>query len=112
MFSDNIAAQIAAAAADARIPEARMLAIVEVETGGNPFEADGRTPNFLFERHILHRELAARQPGKVREAERLGPANPKWGQGHAILRRAQRDRHTDISTKCIKKIARPLNLKR
>jgi hypothetical protein len=77
MFSDKIALQIAAAAT-AGIPKAGMLAIVEVETGGNPIEADDRTPNFLFERHIFGRKLAARQLAKVREAERLGLAIPKW----------------------------------
>lgn len=78
MFSDKLALQIAAAATAAGIPTAGMLAIVEVETGGKPTEDDGRTPNFLFERHVFRRELAARQPAKLREAERLGLAIPKW----------------------------------
>jgi hypothetical protein len=46
MFSDKIALQIAGAAA-AGIPKTGMLAIVEVETGGDPGA-------FLFERHIFH----------------------------------------------------------
>lgn len=80
MFSDRIALQIAAAATAAGIPKAGMLAIVEVETGGTPTEADGRTPNFLFERHIFRRELAARQPGKAAQAERLGLVIPAWNK--------------------------------
>lgn len=78
MFSDSIALQIAQAAEKAGIPKAGMLAIVEVETAGSPTEADGRTPNFLFERHIFRRELAARQPGKVKQAEAAGLAYPHW----------------------------------
>jgi hypothetical protein len=78
MFSDKLALQIAAAAARAGIPEAGMLAIVEVETSGNPLEADGRTPNFLFERHVFHRELSARQPAKLVHAVKMGMAIPKW----------------------------------
>ena len=77
MFTDRLALQIAAVVA-AGISKTGMLAIVEVETGGQPLEADGHTPNFLFERHIFHRELSARQPGKVREAERPGLAIPSW----------------------------------
>jgi N-acetylmuramidase len=72
MFADKLALQIAAAASAAGISKTGMLAIVEVETGGSPLEADGRTPNFLFKRHIFRRELAARQPSKVHEAERQG----------------------------------------
>ncbi|WP_172841979.1 N-acetylmuramidase domain-containing protein [Bradyrhizobium lablabi] len=78
MFSDKLALQIADAAEKAGIPKAGMLAIVEVETAGAPTEADGRTPVFLFERHIFRRELAARQPAKVAKAERFGLAIPKW----------------------------------
>lgn len=78
MFTDKIALHIAAAAGAAGIPKAGMLAIVEVETAGSPIEADGRTPTFLFERHVFRRELASRQPSKVAEAERLGLAIPKW----------------------------------
>lgn len=78
MFSDRLALQIADAAKAAGIPEAGMLAVVEVETAGNPFEADGHTPNFLYERHIFHRELKARAPEKLKAAVKAGLAIPEW----------------------------------
>lgn len=80
MFNDRTALQIAAAATAASIPEAGMLAIVEVETAGSPLEADGRTPTFLFERHIFYRELNARQPHKLAQAVKLGLAIPHWSK--------------------------------
>lgn len=80
MFNDRMALQIAAAATAASIPEAGMLAIVEVETAGSPTEADGRTPTFLFERHIFYRELNARQPHKLSQAVKLGLAIPRWNK--------------------------------
>ncbi len=80
MFSNRIALEIAAAANAAGIPPTGMLALVEVETAGNPFEADGHTPNFLFERHIFYRELHTRQPEKLRSAIDAGLAIPKWSR--------------------------------
>lgn len=80
MFSDRVALQIATAADAAGIPKAGMLAIVEVETAGSPTEADGRTPTFLFERHIFHRELTARQPAKLAQAVKGGLAIPTWSK--------------------------------
>lgn len=80
MFSDRIALQIANAATAAGIPPAGMLALVEVETAGQPTENDGRTPNFLFERHLFHRELSARAPDKLAAAVRAGYAIPKWNK--------------------------------
>lgn len=78
MFTDRLALQIAAAAQAAGISRSGMLAIVEVETAGNPLEADGRTPNFLFERHIFRRELTARQPDKVAAADAQGLTRKQW----------------------------------
>ncbi len=81
MFSNRIALQIAAAADAAGISKTGMLALVEVETGGKPTEEDGRTPNFLFERHIFYRELT--KAGKRRQlqaAVQAGLAIPKWSK--------------------------------
>lgn len=78
MFSDKIALQIADIAKEAGISETGMLAIVETETAGHPFEADGRTPTFLFERHIFHRELTSRAPQKLASATKAGLAIEKW----------------------------------
>ncbi len=80
MFSDRLALQVAAAAKAAGIPEAGMLAIVEVETSGSPLEADGRTPTFLFERHVFYRELRTRQPDKLQTAISRGLAIPHWSK--------------------------------
>lgn len=80
MFSDRIAQRVVKIAGDNGIPKAAMLAIVEVETGGSPTEADGRTPNFLFERHIFYRELKARRPELLNAAVRAGLAIPKWSK--------------------------------
>lgn len=57
MLTDKIALAIVAAAKAAQIEPAALLAIVEVEAdGGRPFEQDGRTPCFLYERHVAWKE--------------------------------------------------------
>jgi hypothetical protein len=59
-------------------PEA-LLAVVEIECGGRPFEADGITPGFLFERHVFFKQLAA-WPAKQKAAIAQGLAIPKWSR--------------------------------
>lgn len=71
MLTDKLALQIATFAGASGIPKSAMLADVEVETAGNPND-------FLFERHIFHRELSARQPAKLAQAVKLGLAYPAW----------------------------------
>lgn len=78
MFSDRMALQIADIAKESGLSEVGMLSIVEVETAGNPFEDDGATPRFLFERHIFYRELREREPAKLKIAQRAGLAIPAW----------------------------------
>lgn len=78
MFSDRLGLQIADAAKASGIPESGMLAIVEVETAGNPFEADGHTPQFLFERHRFYSELSRRMPDKLSTAVNTGLAIKSW----------------------------------
>jgi hypothetical protein len=67
-------------AADAHgIEAAALLAVVDIESAGAPFEiADGTTPQFLFERHIFYQQLHARAPGKLNEAITDGLANASW----------------------------------
>lgn len=72
-------AVIAAAEAN-NIKPSRLLALVEVETSGRPFEADGRTPRFLFERHIFYRQLKARAKKLLNKAVALGLAIPRWSR--------------------------------
>jgi hypothetical protein len=78
MFSDQLALQIAKFAGANGIPKSAMLADVEVETAGKPFEDDGRTPALLFERHIFYHQLATRAPAKLGQAVKLGLAHPTW----------------------------------
>lgn len=78
MFTDELAHKLAAAATAAAIDPPGLVALVEVETQGRAFEQDGRTPQFLFERHIAERE-AARFGARVLAAfRRAGLALPKW----------------------------------
>jgi hypothetical protein len=57
-----------------------LLALVEVETSGNPFEQDGRTPALLYERHIAWR-MAAKVSKALQSAfARAGLAIPKWSK--------------------------------
>lgn len=57
---------------------AGLLAIIEVETAGEPFERDGATPRFLFERHKFHDWLIRNSPELVEDAENLGLAHAGW----------------------------------
>jgi N-acetylmuramidase-like protein/putative peptidoglycan binding protein len=76
MFSDTITQRLVAAAKAHAIEPAALLALVEVETGGKCFEEDGRTPAFLYERHVAWRE--AKQRGCLTAFIRAGLATPKW----------------------------------
>ena len=76
MFSDKITQAVTAAAKTHGIEPAALLALVEVETGGKCFEEDGRTPAFLFERHVAWRE--AKRRGVLAAFVRAGLAIPKW----------------------------------
>lgn len=57
------------------VGEDEVRAVVEVETGGAGFDAQGRL-KMLFEPHVFYRELGE---GKRRLAEAQGLAYPKWG---------------------------------
>jgi len=81
-FSQDIVEEVAARARAHGIAPAAAMAVVEVESAGNPFEADGRTPRFLFEKHIFHRELRRLAPGLLATAVAQGLAVPSW-QGKA-----------------------------
>ncbi|MFZ5715744.1 MAG: N-acetylmuramidase domain-containing protein [Bradyrhizobium sp.] len=78
MFSQSIVNAIGDAATKAGIEPAALLALVEVETSGSPFEQDGRTPAFLYERHIAWRMAAKVSKALQSTFARAGLAIPKW----------------------------------
>lgn len=65
MFSTEVISQLVSVARAKGIDPPSLFAIVETESNGHPFEADGTTPCFLFERHIFYRELKRRNPDKL-----------------------------------------------
>lgn len=78
MIRDDIVHAVAAAAREQGIEPPALLAIVDVETGGVPFETDGRTPQFLYERHVAFREAGAKSKALQSAFVRCGLAIPKW----------------------------------
>lgn len=76
MFAESTVRALTDAAKAAGIEPAAMLAIAEVETAGRLFEEDGRTPRFLYERHVAYRE--AKKRGCLAKFVRAGLAIPKW----------------------------------
>jgi len=80
MFSQEIIDAIVKAAKAEGWPASALLAVVECETSGKPFEQDGRTPSLLFERHKFYSELQKHQPSKLTAAIRAGLAIPKWSR--------------------------------
>lgn len=80
MFTPSVIASTAEAAKRNGVEPAALLAVVEIESAGRPFEADGRTPRFLFERHVFYRELAKRQPEKLPGAVHAGMAIRVWSR--------------------------------
>jgi hypothetical protein len=78
MFSETLTQALVAAANASGIEPAAMLALGEVETAGNAFEQDGRTPALLYERHKAY-SLAARVSKALQAAfVRAGLAIPRW----------------------------------
>lgn len=57
-----------------------VLAIVEIECAGQPFEKDGVTPRFLFERHKFHEFLRKHEPSELDVAVQQGLAIPRWSR--------------------------------
>lgn len=80
-FSPEIVREIAKVAKANGIELAALLAVVEVESSGQPYEQDGVTPRFLYERHVMYRELKKRR-GEARadEAIRQNLARQSWNR--------------------------------
>ena len=106
-LAKDIEAATIAAAREHGIEPASLLAVVEVESSGDPFEDDGM-PRFLFERHKFYSELKGR--GTDRElsiAVQKGLAHPEWrratqyaDQGTSRERQALLDRAVAINKEC------------
>jgi hypothetical protein len=80
MFSQSLVNALVDAAGKNGIEPAALVALAEVETSGNPFEQDGRTPSLLYERHVAWRQ-AAKFSKKLQAAfAALGLAIPKWSK--------------------------------
>lgn len=77
MFSEELIGQLSAEATAAGIEAAMLLALVEVETRGVPFEGDGRTPSLLFERHICFAQASKVSPTVLAKFVAAGLAIPK-----------------------------------
>src|SRR5262249_46054853 len=112
MLKDSLIAPIVDAAKQAGIRPAGLLALIEVETSGSPFEADGRTPTFLFERHVFYRELAKRSNAKLATAVARGLAtktsSPKTqykDQGKSAARLALMERACQVDEECAHRAA-------
>jgi hypothetical protein len=80
MFSQEIIDAIVQAAKAKGWPASALLAVVECETSGKPFEQDNHTPSLLFERHKFYSELTKHQPSKLKAAIMAGLAIPKWSR--------------------------------
>ncbi|WP_316189387.1 N-acetylmuramidase domain-containing protein [Bradyrhizobium sp. SZCCHNS1054] len=80
MFSADVTKAIIDAANAAGIEPAALLALVEVETRGVPFEQDGRTPSFLYERHVAWREAGKKSKRLQAAFAAAGLAIPKWSK--------------------------------
>lgn len=76
-YSQALVDAVKQVAARWSIDEAALMAVVEIECGGQPYEADGRTPRFLFERHIFYKQLSG---AKLQRAVDAGLAIPKWSR--------------------------------
>ena len=82
MSIDQFAGEIVNAANAKGIDPAALLAVVEIETNGVPFEADKKTPRFLFERHVFYSQLKSRAPERLSAAVAQDLAHSGW-QGRA-----------------------------
>lgn len=90
MFCAHVETEVRAVARQRGLDPAVLLAIVEVESGGQALaEVGGRMmPLILFEYHVFHRRL---RPALRAGAIRAGLASPRWGQ--IPYPRTQRERY-------------------
>lgn len=80
-FLDEVVDEVVAVAKKNKIDPAALMAVVEVESSGRPFEDDGVTPRFLYERHVMYKELLKKRgKAKADEAVRLNLARIGWNK--------------------------------
>lgn len=101
MFSDKLITAVIKAAALAGIQPAALLAIVETETNGEIFERDGKTPQFLYERHVAYREAEKVSPELLRAFRLAGLAIPKWSKATQYLDERTSQQRLDLMAKAI-----------
>jgi hypothetical protein len=78
MITDNVVRRATACATAAGIEPAALIAVIETETNGTAFEQDGRTPLFLYERHVAYREASKAGPEILKAFVAAGLAHPHW----------------------------------
>lgn len=90
MFDDFVQAEVRRVADERGIEAAALLAVVDVESGGQALvEIGGRPmPLIMFEFHVFHRHL---RPAARPAAIGAGLASPRWGQ--IRYPRSQRERY-------------------
>lgn len=80
-FLDNVVDEVVRVAKKNKIDPASLMAVIEVESAGRPFEDDGVTPRFLYERHVMYKELLKKRgQAKASEAVRLNLARVGWNR--------------------------------
>lgn len=106
-FDDASVRQIVQMARVNGIDPAALLAVAEVESAGRPLEQDGRTPRFLFERHVFYRALYKQNRNALKDAVARGLAIPKWDrttqyrdQGNSAGRMASLAAARSIDVEC------------
>lgn len=112
MFSDEVIEEVRKVADQYDIELAALMAVVEVESAGNPFEQDGQTPRFLFERHVFFKELTKRRPEKLQEAMSRGLAHKGWqratqykDQGNSASRLRLMEKARSVDEECANRSA-------
>lgn len=90
MFNTHVELEIRAVAAERGVEAAALLAVAEVESGGQALaDVGGRPmPLILYEYHVFHRQL---RPAARSAAVAAGLAAPRWGM--LAYPRTQRERY-------------------
>jgi hypothetical protein len=78
MFEPAVLREIASVAKTYKFDLAALLAVVEIESDGHSLEIDGRTPSFLFEKHVFYRQLLELDRAAVDHAVAAGLAYTSW----------------------------------
>jgi hypothetical protein len=77
-FEPAVLSQIASVARTYKFDLAALLAVVEIESDGHSLEIDGKTPSFLFEKHIFYRQLLSLDRPALEKAVSAGLAYETW----------------------------------